>query len=581
MIALKMSEPKITPLARRLAEENGIDWRTLKGSGPEGTVVERDILSFLAKVMAGEIDLPPAPEEKLAPPEAIPDISQAQAMLAKEGVSLSDVIPASEPMPTLSELAPPEPITPPEPVASVFAAEPLEAEPIAAKPFAAEPVAEQPFGQEAMAARSGLAEVSAVAEMPAMAESPRPSFQEDKHPTLGDFEIDFDDLGLDSPSLEAEAPAGGFDSEPMPAVAAEPAPPSLDVTQFPGLTPEEKLTWPEVKVPSLDLASAVAEAPHSEPAPLDLGEWGEPAVAEAAPAEPPLPSWEPTPAWETPAASAEAAPPAWEEPAQPEPAWSEPTPAWQEPSVETVTPAWHAEWQAEPAPAEAPSFEPPIHEAPAEPVPSFAAMPEEPAPTPDIVAPPVPEMAPAAWSGFATTSADTTPTSSPEAYFIRDSQEAPTPAAPLRVQAWQRLVQVGTAAQAAEILAQAWHREVGMLPLLYRATEKALADLELPLRANKGVLEGEVLKTYRATPAHTLRGTLEALEAAEEAGDGLAVLALDGFDQLIFPGAKVLSLGRSLGEQALLSVSGDLDPQTAGKLLERVAYYLERPILLA
>jgi len=54
-----MEEPKITPLARRLAEENGIDWRKLKGTGPDGTIVERDILAFLAKVMAGEVDLPP------------------------------------------------------------------------------------------------------------------------------------------------------------------------------------------------------------------------------------------------------------------------------------------------------------------------------------------------------------------------------------------------------------------------------------------------------------------------------------------------------------------------------------------
>ncbi|RTH11210.1 dihydrolipoamide acyltransferase, partial [Thermus scotoductus] len=57
-----MAEPKITPLARRLAEENGIDWRRLQGTGPEGTIVERDILAFLAKVMAGEVDLPPMPE---------------------------------------------------------------------------------------------------------------------------------------------------------------------------------------------------------------------------------------------------------------------------------------------------------------------------------------------------------------------------------------------------------------------------------------------------------------------------------------------------------------------------------------
>jgi len=48
-----MEEPKITPLARRLAEENGIDWRKLQGTGPDGLIVERDILAYLAKVMAG------------------------------------------------------------------------------------------------------------------------------------------------------------------------------------------------------------------------------------------------------------------------------------------------------------------------------------------------------------------------------------------------------------------------------------------------------------------------------------------------------------------------------------------------
>ncbi|WP_245969961.1 E3 binding domain-containing protein, partial [Calidithermus roseus] len=57
----EMNDPQITPLARRLAEENGINWRSLAGSGPDGTIVERDILAYLAKVMAGEITLPPAP----------------------------------------------------------------------------------------------------------------------------------------------------------------------------------------------------------------------------------------------------------------------------------------------------------------------------------------------------------------------------------------------------------------------------------------------------------------------------------------------------------------------------------------
>ncbi|BAW01906.1 E3 binding domain protein [Thermus thermophilus] len=93
-----MEEPKITPLARRLAEENGIDWRKLQGTGPDGLIVERDILAYLAKVMAGEVDLPPQPE---APPP-LPkeeELRRAQEVLGREGVDLAEVIP-QEPEPT-------------------------------------------------------------------------------------------------------------------------------------------------------------------------------------------------------------------------------------------------------------------------------------------------------------------------------------------------------------------------------------------------------------------------------------------------------------------------------------------------
>lgn len=57
-----MSEPGITPLAQRLAEENNVDWRSLAGSGDDGTIVERDVLEYLARVMAGEEALDPTPE---------------------------------------------------------------------------------------------------------------------------------------------------------------------------------------------------------------------------------------------------------------------------------------------------------------------------------------------------------------------------------------------------------------------------------------------------------------------------------------------------------------------------------------
>ena len=93
-----MEEPKITPLARRLAEENGIDWRRLQGTGPDGTIVERDILAYLAKVMAGEVDLPPQPEAPPPPPKE-EELKRAQEVLGREGVDLAEVIP-QEPEPT-------------------------------------------------------------------------------------------------------------------------------------------------------------------------------------------------------------------------------------------------------------------------------------------------------------------------------------------------------------------------------------------------------------------------------------------------------------------------------------------------
>lgn len=39
----------ISPRARQLAEEKQCDWRQLQGTGPEGAIVERDVLAFLAK----------------------------------------------------------------------------------------------------------------------------------------------------------------------------------------------------------------------------------------------------------------------------------------------------------------------------------------------------------------------------------------------------------------------------------------------------------------------------------------------------------------------------------------------------
>jgi hypothetical protein len=57
-----VSDYHISPLAKRLAEENNVDWRGLRGSGESGKVVEQDVIDYLARVMAGEEGIDPTPE---------------------------------------------------------------------------------------------------------------------------------------------------------------------------------------------------------------------------------------------------------------------------------------------------------------------------------------------------------------------------------------------------------------------------------------------------------------------------------------------------------------------------------------
>jgi hypothetical protein len=153
----------------------------------------------------------------------------------------------------------------------------------------------------------------------------------------------------------------------------------------------------------------------------------------------------------------------------------------------------------------------------------------------------------------------------------------------LRVQAWQRLVEIGPLQDAAQTLSEAWRMEVGVYPLLYRAVDKALSDTQTPLRPTKGRLEGDQLHSLRVAPSQSLRGALDSLNMASDPAEGLTVLSLvdSPFDQVIFPGSPTLTLGRASGGHALLSLSGEMPADQAGKLLERIAYYLERPILLA
>jgi hypothetical protein len=96
-----MMEVQISPLAKRLAEENSIDWRVIRGTGPEGRVIERDILTYLAKIMSGEIDPPALPDASETPPPvgmsapdigSISNLAAASAGMAREGIDLGSLL---------------------------------------------------------------------------------------------------------------------------------------------------------------------------------------------------------------------------------------------------------------------------------------------------------------------------------------------------------------------------------------------------------------------------------------------------------------------------------------------------------
>jgi pyruvate dehydrogenase E2 component (dihydrolipoamide acetyltransferase) len=67
------SRVKVSPLARRMAADKGIDLARVKGSGPGGRIVERDVLGFLAQGTAPAAP-PQAPSPKAPSPAAFAPI---------------------------------------------------------------------------------------------------------------------------------------------------------------------------------------------------------------------------------------------------------------------------------------------------------------------------------------------------------------------------------------------------------------------------------------------------------------------------------------------------------------------------
>ncbi|GAA5533571.1 E3 binding domain-containing protein [Deinococcus aluminii] len=73
---------RIAPLAKILAEANGIDWRNLPGSGEGGMIVEQDILNYLTRVMSGEEEPPSTPVDAPPPEWTGTDLPAGAGLLA-------------------------------------------------------------------------------------------------------------------------------------------------------------------------------------------------------------------------------------------------------------------------------------------------------------------------------------------------------------------------------------------------------------------------------------------------------------------------------------------------------------------
>ncbi len=81
----------IAPMAKILAEANGIDWRSIQGSGEDGTIVEQDILNYLMRVMNGEEEPPSTPVDE-PPPDWTGEMPPmpSMEMMAQAGIE-SDI----------------------------------------------------------------------------------------------------------------------------------------------------------------------------------------------------------------------------------------------------------------------------------------------------------------------------------------------------------------------------------------------------------------------------------------------------------------------------------------------------------
>lgn len=516
---------RIAPLAKILAEANGIDWQTLRGSGEGGMVVEQDILNYLSRIMSGEEEPPATPVD--VPPDdwngdmnGLPDLSgMSSEQLSRAGVDSDIAALLSQPRPQVS------PEVPATATAPSLDAEDMEFElddetddapvvEVAATPVVAATPAMGTWDWNARAPAAELAPVSIPAvpsPEPAAAVVPAPEAPLPQSPVVA---------AASGAAMASTAAASGLGSllsrlyqQPPAETVAQDTAPAAPVEP----NPQAQSAYPEPTPAAADHAAAgEPQGDHDRQAQPILADV--PAVApEAQQSAAGLPE------------------PVLEEPLQsltsPEPTSTEPI------STEpTSSDAVHAdqvgafEFSAQEPGIDEPGTDEPTLVLPATGEGAISA----PAAAADAV-----------WFGT----------------YLR------------------RGVDFGALSALHGQLSSALEQEVPLAFLVARAAQRHAATLGLSSVA----LQGSAHNQARSVAGEHLRGAVAALAHSYEGTPDLLVVdagALD-LDDLHYPHTLTLSVGRVQDGQAALSLNGNVDAAQGARFLAELDATLNQPILLA
>lgn len=561
----------ITPLAKVLAEANGIEWRGLRGTGAGDLITEQDVLGYLARVMSGEEDAPLTPVDPMPSPAELAAYSSPE-MLSRAGVEpeLAEFLKAQQEqiqeLPKHAQPAPqPEPVPVPtpapvpepevmaldlsEPAAPVHV-EPMHLEPVHVEPVRIEPVHVEPERQPE----------------PEVLPEPEPVMAEQQD---DEFELEDD---LEDEQEPVPAPAAAHVPEPtlttpmpVPRTPIMPAPiPTAPAAAASGgllsgllsslyrnkakPTENEVAPAPSQPSPVQPSQSQPVQSQPSQPAPQPVAAQAEEDIMVVADTEPLAAVVEPV-----------------TEPVEVEAAPQEVLPEAVLP--QETEPQEAAETAAELAPDLA-DVVPPISmdDRPLPPAPALGEVIEQTAPEADNIEAVKPEVV--------------------EPAFVPAAAPTPTPNMPtIPASAWagtylRREVDLTAMLSAREQLSEM----LGDLPLSLMVARAAQRHLNL-LGVSSLAIANANGKALDADLSGDVRSGIKSLSGAPVVSHTTAELlildagALD-LDDLHYPQAITLSLGRVQDGKAALSLNGDLDVQQAARFLAEVSALLGAPVKL-